>query len=124
MSMLKPLKSYPKRGEVYVADLNPGSGREIHKKRPVLIISSNLLNENSFTVIMVPLSSIVPKNLSFDMIAVSDLEGLHKKSVILVDQIRSVDRERLLKKIGVVSKEKMFEVEDALKLVLGMTALD
>lgn len=119
MSMQKPLKEYPKRGEVYIADLDPTFGREIHKKRPVLIISNNLINQNSFHVIAVPFSSIVPQIMGPDMVKVS-LSGLSEESVIMTDQIKSIDKVRLLKKVRKISKQKMQEVEKAVKLVLAL----
>lgn len=121
--MQKNLKDYPKRGDVYIADLNPGFGREIHKKRPSLIISNNTINRNSFSVIILPFSSVVPQNLSPDIVTDSS-KGLNKPSVILTDQIRSVDKDRLVRKIGKLSKGTLEEVEEALKLVLGMIELD
>ena len=112
--------SYPKRGEVYIANLDPGFGKEIHKKRPVLVISANILNQQAFSVVIIPFSSIVPQLLTPDMVKVPQLEGLEKNSVILVDKIRAIDKERLVKKIGTISKEKLLEVEDSLKFVLDL----
>lgn len=122
--MPKNLKGYPRRGEIYIADLNPAFGREIHKKRPVLVISSNIVNKNFPTVIMLPFSSIVPRALGADTIKVSKNTGLNKDSVILAIQIRSIDKSRLVEKVGKLSGEKLIEVEDSLKLVLGMVSLD
>lgn len=122
--MRKDLKGYPKRGEIYIADLNPAFGREIHKKRPVLVISSDVINKNFPTVIMLPFSSIVPGAIGADTIQVSKSTGLNKDSVILATQIRSIDKNRLVEKVGKLSGEKLAEVEDSLKLVLGMVSLD
>ncbi len=124
MSTQKLLKNYPKRGEVYVADLNPSYGREIHKKRPVLIVSNNIINQQSPNLIMVPFSSIIPHNFSPDMVKVSRFRWLDKTSVILTSEIRSIDKIRLIKKIGILSKDKLLEVEESIKLVLGMINLD
>lgn len=115
----KPLRNYPKRGEIYIADLDPAFGREIYKKRPVLIISNNLINQNSFHIISVPFSSIVPEVMGPDMIKVS-IKELSKESVILTNQIISIDKVRLLKKVRKISKQKIQEVEKALKLVLEL----
>lgn len=115
----KPLRNYPKRGEIYIADLDPAFGREIYKKRPVLIISNNLINQNSFHIISVPFSSIVPEVMGPDMIKVS-VKELSKESVILTNQIISIDKVRLLKKVRKISKQKIQEVEKALKLVLEL----
>ena len=121
MQMQKSLISYPKRGEIFVANLNPGFGREIHKKRPVLIISRNSANRELSHVVIVPISSQVPRLVGFDMILVGSLEGLAKKSVIIPLYIRSVDKDRLIKKIGTLSKAKLAEVEDTLKLILDLS---
>lgn len=117
--MQKSLKDYPKRGEIFIADLDPGFGREIHKRRPVLIISNNTLNKIFFTSIIIPFSSAVPKIIGEEMVEV-DNKSLNKGSVILINQIRSVDQRRLIKKISKIPKQKMAEVEDAIKLVLDM----
>ena len=118
------LAKYPKRGEIFIADLNPGFGREVHKKRPVLVISSDILNKNSFSLVVIPFSSIVPPFNQRDVVIISKAEGLEKDSVLLVDKIRAIDTDRLIKKVGKLSKEKMLEVEESLKLVLGMVELD
>ncbi len=116
---------FPKRGEVFIADLNPVFGREIHKKRPVLIVSNNTLNQTLPTVIMVPFSSIVPEFVGPDVILIKDPKiGLDKDSAIIINQIRSIDKSRLIKKIGTLSKVKLEEVEDALKIVLGLEPLE
>lgn len=122
--MQKFLKNYPKRGEVYIADLNPGFAKEIHKKRPVLIISKDEVNKNSPYAIVIPASSIVPQTLNKEMVLLNNRSGLNKKSVLLTIFIRSIDKERLIKKIGKLSKSKLEEVEESLKLVLGMVELD
>lgn len=124
MSMQKLSKSYPKRGEIFIADLNPGFGREIHKKRPVLVISNDVLNQNLSTVIMIPLSSIIPEFIGPDVVKVNKKVGLDKESILIVNQIRSVDQARLIKRVGVLSQDKIEQVEDALMITLGVTNLD
>lgn len=123
-SMQKLSKNYPKRGEIFIADLNPGFGREIHKKRPVLVISNNSLNQNLSTIIMIPLSSIIPKFIGPDVVKIEEKIGLEKESVLIVNQIRSIDQARLIKKVGVLSEDKIEQVEEALLITLGMTNLD
>lgn len=122
--MRKSLKKYPKRGEIYIANLDPGFSREIHKKRPVLIVSSDITNQTTYHVVIVPTSSIVPTVLSEDMVMVGKLRGLDKESVLLPLFIRSIDKDRLIKKISKISKQKLLEVEDALELVLGLMPID
>lgn len=120
MQMQKTGKNYPKRGEIYIADLNPAYGREMHKKRPVLIVSLNSLNQILPTVIMIPFSSIVPQNMGPDFVGFFDQKGLDKDSTLVVNQLGAIDKVRLLEKIGKVSISKMQEVEEAMKLILGL----
>ncbi len=123
--MQKHLKSYPKRGEIFVADLDPGYGHEMHKKRPVLIISNSALNQVLPTVITIPFSSIVPKFIGPDVVKIIDLKiGLNKESALIINQMRSIDKSRLVKKIGTLSSRKQLEVDQALKLVLGLEPLE
>ncbi|OGE26903.1 hypothetical protein A3C26_03890 [Candidatus Daviesbacteria bacterium RIFCSPHIGHO2_02_FULL_39_12] len=89
--MQKPGKNYPKRGEIYIADLNPAFGREIHKKRPVLIISNNMINQIYPLVIAIPFSSIVPEFVGADVVKFTGQKGLNKASALIVNQIKSID---------------------------------
>lgn len=120
MQTQKSGKKYPKRGDIYISNLDPAFGREIHKKRPVLIISGDIYNRETHHAIVIPTSSIVPKVIGPEMVSLGKLRGLDKKSVLLPFFVRSIDQDRLAKKIGILPKEKLEEVEDALKLVLGM----
>jgi len=114
------LKEYPKRGQIFIADLNPSFGREIHKKRPILIISNNQINEIYPVVIAIPFSSIVPEFIGPDMVKFINQKGLNEDSALIVNQVISVDKDRLIKKIGKVSLIKMKQVEQSLKNVLGL----
>lgn len=109
-----------KRGEFWLIKLDPSFGREIRKKRPALIISANAIHQKTPHVIVIPVSSQVPQIVGLEMVLVGEKEGLHKKSVLLPVFIRSIDQERLIKKIGIISKTKLREVETAVKLVLGL----
>lgn len=123
MQMQKFGISYPKRGEIYIADLDPVFGREIHKKRPVLIISNNDLNKILPTIIIAPFSSILPQDTDFDLVQFPNQKGLDQASTLVVNQLGAIDKIRLIKKVAKISKKKLLEVEDALKLVLGMVDL-
>lgn len=113
-----------KRGQVWTANLNPGFGVEIHKKRPVLIISSNEINQYSPNIIVIPISSQTKPYGPEKILLPKITTGLKKESAALAPEIRAVDKRRLIKKIGSVEKEKLLEVEDSLRLVLGMIELD
>lgn len=108
-----------KRGDFWTVDLNPGFGREIHKKRPGLIISSNKFNEITPYVIVIPTTSIVPQIISEEMVNLGKPKGFDEESTLLPLYIRSIDRDRLIKKIGKISREKLAEAEEKLKLVLA-----
>ena len=108
------------RGDIWVVDLGPGFGREIHKKRPAVIISTNYFNRSTYHVIVIPSSSIVPKVMTDDIVSLGKIAGFKEESVLLPLLVRSIDQDRLVKKIGKLSKEKLLEVEDSLKLVLGL----
>lgn len=107
-----------RRSDLWIVNLEPSFGKEIHKKRPVLIISSNSINQNTPYVIIIPATSLVPEVLSEEMVRLNTIAGLDKPSVLLPLFIRSIDKERLIKKIGSISREKMRKVEEALKIVL------
>ena len=123
MQMQKSPREFPRRGHIYIADLDPPFGWEIHKKRPVLVISSDVFNRGTPFAVVIPLSSIIPDVTGPEMVEIGKFKGLDKKSILLPLFIRSIDQKRLHKKIADLSKEKLLEVEDSLKLVLGMVSL-
>lgn len=106
------------RGDIWVVNLEPSFGKEIHKKRPALIISDIPLLTHTGHVIIIPTSSLVPKKLGIEMISVGKDEGVHKASVLLPVFIRSIDEERLIEKIGSVNKTTLEKVEQAIRLIL------
>lgn len=109
-----------KRGEIWTVNLEPSLHREIHKKRPALIISNNIINDKTYYAILIPISSQVPKIIGPEMVLVGKKEGLDKQSVILPLFIRSVDQERLIKKIGALTEIKLLEAESSLKILLQL----
>jgi len=113
-----------RRGQIWICDLNPGYGLEIHKKRPVLIIAADEVNRNLHTTIVIPISSQVSSVGIEKIFLPKNSAGLDKNSVVLPVLVRTVDKERLVKRVGKISEEKLGEVEESLKLVLGLTSLD
>lgn len=109
-----------KRGDIWAVNLEPSLHREMHKKRPSLVISSNIFHEKTYHVIVIPISSQVPKTIGPEMVLVGKKEGLEKKSVILPFFIRSIDQERLIEKMGSLTKTKLLEIEESLRLVLQL----
>lgn len=109
-----------KRGEIWIVNLEPSLRREMHKKRPALVISNNFVHEKTYHVIVIPISSQVTRTIGPEMVLIDRKEGLEKKSVILPLYIRSVDQARLIERIGSLPKTKLLEVEESLKLVLKL----
>ena len=100
------------RGEVFWARLDPTVGSEIHKTRPVVVLSINPLNRARKTVVVVPLSTSAP---AIDHLNV-ELKG---GSVARCEHIRSIDKSRLSDKIGSISVADIGKIEDGICRVLG-----
>lgn len=115
-----------KRGEIYFVSLDPAQGREQAGKRPVLVVSSDIVNAQPLVVAVV--AGTDSKNVSRDYptnIRVTAAEsGLPKDTVFLCFQVRSLDHARfrgsLARRVGVLPPVRMAEVEGALRRVLGL----
>lgn len=107
------------RGEVYYADLSPVIGSEQGGYRPVLVVQNNKGNRLSTTVIVAPISSKLTKN-HLPTHVVIELEGLQKKSVILLEQLRTIDKKRIREKVGKVNEAMMQEVNMAMRTSLDL----
>lgn len=108
-----------KRGEVYFADLSPVVGSEQGGIRPVLIVQNDVGNKYSPTVIAVAITSQMTKAKLPTHIELDTVDGLPKDSVVLLEQIRTIDKRRLREKVCNVSQIKMAEINDALLVSLG-----
>lgn len=109
-----------KRGELYYADLSPVVGSEQGGVRPVLVVQNDIGNRYSPTVITACLTSKINKAKLPTHIELSAVEyGLSKDSVVLLEQIRTLDKKRLKEKIGELSPNMMIRVDDALLISLG-----
>lgn len=112
-----------KRGELYYADLSPVVGSEQGGVRPVLIVQNDIGNKFSPTVIAVAVTSQINKAKLPTHIELSAHDyGLEKDSVVLLEQIRTLDKKRLKDKIGEVPLGTMQKVNDALLISLGFFA--
>jgi len=106
------------RGEIYWADLNPVRGAEQAGLRPVLIISHDIFNERSGTVIALALTSQEPRAgfpLTFELADVN----LPKKSWVKISQIRTLSVERIGKKLGWISPEELEQIIEGLNEMVG-----
>ena len=114
---------YIKRGELYYADLSPVVGSEQGGVRPVLVVQNDVGNRFSPTVIAAAVTSKLDKARPPTHIELSaKLYGLSKDSVVLLEQIRTIDKRRLKERIGALSPQTMARVDDALLISLGFTA--
>ena len=110
-----------KRGEIYLADLDPVRGHEQAGTRPVLIIQNNIGNQYSSTTIAAAITSrISKKRLPTHVEASAEESGLPKDSIILLEQIRTLDKERLIGKMGKLIPPKMKDVHRALRKSLDL----
>ena len=113
-----------KRGYLYYADLSPVVGSEQGGVRPVLIIQNDIGNKYSPTVIVAAITSQINKAKLPTHIEISANEyGLNKDSVILLEQIRTIDKKRLREKIGCLDKNMMLKVNNRLQISLGLFTL-
>ncbi|HAJ77859.1 MAG TPA: PemK family transcriptional regulator [Clostridiales bacterium] len=108
-----------KRGEIYFADLSPVIGSEQGGIRPVLVIQNDIGNKYSPTVIAAAITSQLSKTKLPTHIELEHTYGLPKDSVVLLEQIRTLDKRRLKEKICELSSLKMTEINQALLISLG-----
>ncbi|MCC7262344.1 MAG: type II toxin-antitoxin system PemK/MazF family toxin [Candidatus Latescibacteria bacterium] len=112
---------FPKRGEIYRVSLDPTIGTEIAKTRPALIISNDIGNQFSERVVVAPITSQnTEKVYPFEVLIPAGEGGLTQASKVLLDQIRSIDKQRLKKRMGMISSERMVAVDQAIRLSLAV----
>jgi len=110
-----------KRGDIFYADLSPVIGSEQGGVRPVLIVQNDIGNKYSPTVIAAAITSQINKAKLPTHIEISAMEyGLSKDSVILLEQIRTIDKMRIREKIGRLDDELMEKVNDAISISFGL----
>lgn len=108
------------RGDIYLANLNPYKGSEQGGKRPVIIIQNDVGNHYSPTVIVTAVTSRFFKKRALPTHVPLDNEELEKNSLALLEQIRTIDKSRLIRKIGRVPKETMEEIDRAIFVSLAL----
>ena len=110
-----------KRGDIYYADLSPVVGSELGGIRPVLVIQNDIGNKYSPTVIAAAITSQINKAKMPTHIELAAKDyGLNKDSVILLEQIRTIDKRRLREKIGRIDDGLMASVNNALSISFGL----
>lgn len=110
-----------KRGDIFYADLSPVVGSEQGGIRPVLVIQNDVGNKYSPTVIVAAITSQINKAKMPTHIELSgDVYGLSKDSVVLMEQIRTIDKKRLKEKIGHMDEENTKDIDEALRISFGL----
>lgn len=112
--------SFPKRGEVYLINFDPTIGVEIKKTRPALIIQNDVGNMHSQATIVAAITSTVRDVFPYEVFLKEGEGGLQKNSIVLLNQIRTIDKQRLGKRIGILSSEAMEKIDTAIKISLGL----
>jgi mRNA interferase MazF len=111
----------PKRGEVYLVSFDPTVGAEIKKTRPALVIQNDIGNRLSPITIVAAISSRFDDTLYPTEVLITPPEGgLREPSVVMLNQIRSVDRRRLTARLGRLTPETMARVDRALSISVGL----
>lgn len=109
-----------KRGDIYYANLSPVVGSEQDGLRPVLIVQNDIGNKFSPTVIALAITSKAKINMPTHIKIDGEKYGLEKDSIILAEQIRTLDKSRLKEKIGFLDTENMLKVKEALKVSFSL----
>ena len=115
----------PKRGDIFLVNFDPTLGAEIRKTRPALILQNDIANKFSPVTIVAAISSrfddrFYPTEV---LISAKARTGLAADSVVLLNQIRTVDKKRLAQRLGRLSSAKMEEVDQALRISVGLVVL-
>lgn len=110
-----------KRGDIYYADLSPVVGSEQGGFRPVIILQNNIGNRFSPTVIVAAITAQIQKAKLPTHVEIPASEyGLERDSVVLLEQIRTIDKQRLTQKITHLDEDRMLQVNEALQISLGL----
>jgi len=111
-----------RRGEIYLCSFDPTVGHEIKKTRPALVIQNDIGNRYSpLTIVAAITSSVSPVPYPVEVVVEpTAANGLDVRSSVRLDQIRTVDRQRLVRRLGVVDSATMAKVDEAIKISLGL----
>lgn len=111
-----------RRGDIFYADLNPVVGSEQGGIRPVLVVQNDIGNKYSPTVIIAAITSQIDKAKLPTHVELKSADyGLEKDSVILLEQLRTLDKRRLKEKITILDQDIMGKIDEALKISLGLS---
>lgn len=113
--------NFPKRGQIWFVSLDPVVGHEMGKKRPALVVSNDRNNQFAETVTILPITSKTEKVYPFEVFLSKEETRLPKDSKVKCNQVRTVDKKRLVNFLGTLSSERLKDIEQALLIHLGIT---
>jgi mRNA interferase MazF len=123
----RPARTYvgpPRRGEVYLVAFDPTIGAEIRKTRPAVVVQNDIGNRAASTTIVAAVSSLGEERLyPFEVVVRPPDGGVTKASTVLLNQIRTVDRRRLIRRLGKLGSETMRRVDRALAISAGLVEI-
>lgn len=110
----------PKRGEIYLVSFDPALGAEIQKTRPALILQNDIGNRHSPVTIVGAITSNVQRQGPTSVLVKAPEGGLDVDSIVLLNQIRTVDKRRLVKRLGVLRGTTLKQVDQAIMISLAL----
>jgi len=117
-------QDFPRRGEIYLTALDPALGHEIKKIRPALVIQNDVTNRYGMTTIVAAITSRVSvPPYPNEVVIQPEANGLQVTSTVRLDQIRTVDRKRLIRRLGKVDSDTLRKVDQAISISLGLLKL-
>jgi len=121
----KPQKvGHPRRGDIYLVNFDPTLGSEIRKTRPALVIQNDIGNQYSpITIVAAITSKFGNPPYPTEVVMEPEESGLPQRSAALLNQVRSVDRQRLIKRMGHANPGIMQRVDQAIQISLGLLEL-
>lgn len=119
-----PKITSPKRGDVYLVSFDPTRGTEIKKTRPALVVQNDIANRHSPITIVAAITSQLAEPFYPTEVLIKPPEGgLSSDSVVLLNQVRSIDKRRLIKRLGAAKPETMDRVDRAIQISLGLAKI-
>ncbi|MDO8582596.1 MAG: type II toxin-antitoxin system PemK/MazF family toxin [bacterium] len=110
----------PKRGEIWLVNFDPTVGSEIRKTRPALILQNDTANRHSPVTIVAAISAQSDELTYPTEVLITQMQGIEKPSIILLNQIRTIDKQRMIKKVGIIKPDILRKVDRALKISLDL----
>jgi mRNA interferase MazF len=121
---MSPNAAYPRRGEVWYVELDPVVGSEQGGRRPALVIQNDVSNQHSpVTIVAIITSQLASRPYPYDVYLAPGVSGLTRTSRVMLNQVRTVDKQQLGRRVGELTGEEMEQVDEAIRVTLGLVPL-